>query len=267
MPATHDTVSLDQAKDWARRLHKNTPSIGKLSDAQKAVASMLGHADWHALGRFYENNQDGPRPDDKVGDDELRRINKLYPGIKAATVEVLAIEFDELDRTVDEIMARSYEIESEGAFTRDAIEEALEESVSIVRPPPGHIFVRVVDENGRRVMTLLPSRPAPKVAPKPGGGEYVSLETNALGRFGHDPDPAVDFCKEVAQIKEGFGNINQTEDEHLELQRRVMKALDFRVGGSFDAVDKKDELRHGWHAYCNVRARPKDSRSKSAIKK
>lgn len=266
MPATQDTVSLDQAKDWARRLHKNMPSIGKLSDAQRAVSVMLGHADWHALSRFYETQNDAPRPDDKVGDDELRRINKLYPGIKATQVEVLAVELDELGDTVDEVMARSWEIENEGAFTRDAIEQALEEAISIVRPPPGHIFVRVRDESGKRIMTLLPSRPSPKVAPKAGSGEYVSLETKPLGRFGHDADPALDFCKEVDLIKESFNRIDQAEDEHLELQQRVMKAMDFRVGGSFDAVDKKDELRHGWHAYCNLRARPKSPSSKRVKK-
>lgn len=55
MPASASLVTFEHAKDWAKRLKKATPSFSSLSQAQEAVAKMLGHASWHALSAFYAN--------------------------------------------------------------------------------------------------------------------------------------------------------------------------------------------------------------------
>lgn len=68
-----------------------------------------------------------------------------------------------------------------------------------------------------------------------------------LARFGHHPDPAVDFCVEVeaiaglrADFKAGF--------ETLDLVRkRVAEAMQFRVGGNPIAIRAKGELRQIEH--------------------
>lgn len=76
-------------------------------------------------------------------------------------------------------------------------------------------------------------------SPASAGGEAT------LGRFGHHPNPAIDFCVEVEELmavgtdrKLGVAN---PEDSTLE--RRVARAMVFRVGGDPSAVDAKVELR------------------------
>jgi len=68
-----------------------------------------------------------------------------------------------------------------------------------------------------------------------------------LGRFGHHPDPATDFCVEVECIegehlnnKIGFMNGTPTLDE---LRERVGRAMEFRVGGDLNAIEAKRLLR------------------------
>lgn len=70
-----------------------------------------------------------------------------------------------------------------------------------------------------------------------------------LGRFGHHPEPAIDFCVEVEELEAiaestrlgltGYGH----EDDRAGLDRRVESAMDFRVGGDSNAVQAKAALR------------------------
>lgn len=67
-----------------------------------------------------------------------------------------------------------------------------------------------------------------------------------LGRFGHHPHPAVDFCMEV-QVLEGVAiDLAHDVDRGIappEFHERVLRAIDFRVGGDPDAVAAKGILR------------------------
>lgn len=71
--------------------------------------------------------------------------------------------------------------------------------------------------------------------------------TEKLGRFGHHPDPAIDYCVEVETLdgewlntKLGFTNGTPSLDE---LRRRTDRAMDFRVGGDLNAIAAKSLLR------------------------
>jgi len=73
------------------------------------------------------------------------------------------------------------------------------------------------------------------------------MESERLGRFGHHPDPAIDFCVEVEciegehfNIKIGFMEETPTLNE---LRKRVDRAMGFRVGGDLNAVEAKRLLR------------------------
>jgi hypothetical protein len=75
----------------------------------------------------------------------------------------------------------------------------------------------------------------------------MSATGEKLGRFGHHPDPAIDFCVEVEAIESehlniqiGFTNGTPTADE---LRRRVDRAMSFRVGGDLNAIEAKRLLR------------------------
>lgn len=68
-----------------------------------------------------------------------------------------------------------------------------------------------------------------------------------LGRFGHHPDPAIDFCVEVeviegeaANISVGFTNGTPSVGDLL---KRAERALEFRVGGDLNCIDAKQTLR------------------------
>jgi hypothetical protein len=70
------------------------------------------------------------------------------------------------------------------------------------------------------------------------------METT-LGRFGHHPDPANDFCVEVEEIqsiaedrKIGFAN-----PDDASLEGRIFRAMQFNVGGDEIAVKAKALLR------------------------
>nr|WP_250808449.1 hypothetical protein [Neorhizobium tomejilense] len=72
-------------------------------------------------------------------------------------------------------------------------------------------------------------------------------ETETLGRFGHHPDPAIDFCVEVEIIDSEWVNTklgfeNGTPGK-AELRQRVDKAMQFRVGGDLNAIMAKSLLR------------------------
>lgn len=65
-----------------------------------------------------------------------------------------------------------------------------------------------------------------------------------LGRFGHHPDPAIDFCVEVEEIQSIY--TDQTlglRDDHAILDARIARAMQFRVGGTVDASVAKAILR------------------------
>jgi hypothetical protein len=82
------------------------------------------------------------------------------------------------------------------------------------------------------------------------------MESERLGRFGHHPDPAIDFCIEVETLQgelfdiacgltEGRMSIN-------DLGRRIENAMAFTVGGDQNAIDAKDLLRsleREYHAF------------------
>jgi hypothetical protein len=65
-----------------------------------------------------------------------------------------------------------------------------------------------------------------------------------LGRFGHHPDPVIDFCTEVDVIEGLFCDMKAcgvpTKEE---LNKRVARAMLFSVGGDQHSIDAKAQLR------------------------
>jgi hypothetical protein len=75
-----------------------------------------------------------------------------------------------------------------------------------------------------------------------------------LGRFGHHPDPLIDFETEVGDIEAEIINFNAgigyfTADQ---LEDRIDKAMEFQVGGVPAAVSAKQKLRE-LNPYSNPR--------------
>ena len=68
-----------------------------------------------------------------------------------------------------------------------------------------------------------------------------SAET--LGRFGHHPHPADDFCVEVEAIEGMQADVRAGLADQAELDHRIERALTFRVGGDPIAVRAKARLR------------------------
>lgn len=71
--------------------------------------------------------------------------------------------------------------------------------------------------------------------------------TREMDRFGHHPDPAVDFCIEVDEIEaevknHAIGFVNGTPSLE-QIQTRIFKAMGFRVGGYEWSVRAKNRLR------------------------
>jgi hypothetical protein len=64
-----------------------------------------------------------------------------------------------------------------------------------------------------------------------------------LGRFGHHPDPAIDFCVEVEELQGMAANRKLGFNTEPTLDERVAKAMLFRVGGDEGAVKAKELLR------------------------
>ncbi|MBZ9600686.1 hypothetical protein [Phyllobacterium chamaecytisi] len=78
--------------------------------------------------------------------------------------------------------------------------------------------------------------------------EEPTMET--LGLFGHHPDPANDFCIEVEAIEglhfnalHGISKPGTTPPTMAEVQDRISRAMEFRVGGDEIAVKAKAKLR------------------------
>lgn len=74
--------------------------------------------------------------------------------------------------------------------------------------------------------------------------------TTQLGRFGHHPDPANDFCIEVeaiqGQLFDATHGISKPGTEPVTIdtvRNRIERAMDFRVGADEIAVSAKQLLR------------------------
>lgn len=67
------------------------------------------------------------------------------------------------------------------------------------------------------------------------------------GRFGHHPDPAIDFCIETEIIGNEWLNTKMGfmvgTPPRSEIEERVSKAMEFRVGGDLNAIEAKAALR------------------------
>lgn len=67
--------------------------------------------------------------------------------------------------------------------------------------------------------------------------------TEKLGRFGHHPDPAIDFCVEVDYLKGMQYDVGCRRASEAEFNDRVARAMEFRVGGDQHAIAAKAVLR------------------------
>jgi len=61
--------------------------------------------------------------------------------------------------------------------------------------------------------------------------------------FGHHPDPTIDFCVEVEEIQAMAQNRKVGFDAEPDLEHRIERAMQFRVGGDVGAVAAKQTLR------------------------
>ncbi len=81
------------------------------------------------------------------------------------------------------------------------------------------------------------------------------MTSEALGRFGHHPDPVIDFeievCDIVGEIKNDLCGIPPAFD----IYEHVTKAFAFIVGGDLRAILAKDTLREHvttWTAFVDM---------------
>lgn len=75
----------------------------------------------------------------------------------------------------------------------------------------------------------------------------MTIET--MARFGHHPEPAIDFCIEVEELESialnrklgltGFGH----EADFAGFDDRLDRAMNFRVGGDLNCINAKARLR------------------------
>lgn len=68
-------------------------------------------------------------------------------------------------------------------------------------------------------------------------------DDGSLGRFGHHPNPAIDFCVEVECLEGMAYNRKVGFDPELSLDERARRAMTFRVGGDVGAINAKAKLR------------------------
>lgn len=73
----------------------------------------------------------------------------------------------------------------------------------------------------------------------------MTSEVTQLGRFGHHPDPAIDFCHEVECCENDAFDLRGEVGIELRgaLLLRIERAMSFRVGGDAGAVAAKQNLR------------------------
>lgn len=74
----------------------------------------------------------------------------------------------------------------------------------------------------------------------------MSESGKETGRFGHHPDPAIDYCVEVEEIEaiwtDRCNKFANPDDASLE--SRVQRAMMFKVGGDLHAINAKDRVRN-----------------------
>lgn len=71
------------------------------------------------------------------------------------------------------------------------------------------------------------------------------MSPETLGRFGHHPDPAIDFCVEV-EVLEGIAydrSVGFANPADGSFDERLSRAMEFRVGGDRGAIYAKHRLR------------------------
>lgn len=171
MPASSTLVSLEDVKRWSKRLAKNNPAFTSLSQAQSAVADMLGHASWQALSRFYSQppttRQVVPPNSDPLFGPLLDLLNTRYPTLNAQMVEVLAIESEEIDGGIGDIQEKAREYEDQGYFREDALEKAMGDLTVKIHPPPGHTLIRVRDAKNKATLLIVSHEDYKKCMPAP----------------------------------------------------------------------------------------------------
>lgn len=64
-----------------------------------------------------------------------------------------------------------------------------------------------------------------------------------MSRFGHHPEPAMDFAIEVDAIEGMMADYKAGLEKRGALEDRILKAMQFRVGGTVMAVAAKQALR------------------------
>ena len=65
-----------------------------------------------------------------------------------------------------------------------------------------------------------------------------------LGRFGHHPDPAIDFCIEVEELETIYSDVKiEFRPRDASFNGRIARALNFTVGGDINAIAAKAKLR------------------------
>lgn len=161
MPASSQLVTLEHAKDWAKRLVKSRQDRGEtitLSQCQNDVAHMLGHAHWHALTRSYQATSTAstvpPAPGSQRSLAEQERqllalINGRHPAMRATAV--IAMSREPVQELNDErqFTDKVQEFKDDGGFYPEVIGEALEELLIPLYMPPGHLWIRVQDAEGK----------------------------------------------------------------------------------------------------------------------
>lgn len=76
--------------------------------------------------------------------------------------------------------------------------------------------------------------------------DEVKQTDEKLGKFGHHPDPAIDFEVEIETIQSLLYDATHgvtSRDDIPAISERISKAMDFRVGGDPGAVAAKHMLR------------------------
>lgn len=69
------------------------------------------------------------------------------------------------------------------------------------------------------------------------------MSETRLGRFGHHPDPAIDFCHEVECCENDAFDLRIGIGSRKEVYARVDRAMSFRVGGDIGCIHAKRGLR------------------------
>lgn len=88
--------------------------------------------------------------------------------------------------------------------------------------------------------------------------------TDELGRFGHHPNPAIDFCVEVDAIEGLAADVRAGLAPKGELADRIFRAMAFTVGGDLNAINAKDTLRRTEQAMLALTSQAQSERDQTA---